>query len=775
MPCPTCRRVDESLALFETALAFGTGGASSYGGPRDFLLGSRLDLEWRATHCESCSSILASIGTVTDDARASGTVTAHLSPSSLRFFLLAGDIGGVPNTDFDARRSSVHKLIHVPCHSTSRAIPGEERGRECDANVVDVELIKKWIRRCDTAHTHSCVRRYDLYLLPTARLSFIDVENLCIVTPEGDAEVRYAALSYVWGTLPVLRALKSNIADLRRPGAFSTSKYRLPRTIGDAVTLCSRLGIRYLWVDSLCIVQDDPESQGEQLRAMGSVYGKAYLTIVALRSEHAHSGIYRVGSTDAVCKPQAVIRLPSQPLIVVNNRAALGLNILNLDGIKWNTRGWTLQEVVFSRRILAMGELASWACFGCQWTEDVEYASELDGGPIPEGTANDGKLGPVTWPSISAYGELAREYAARDLTYSSDTANAFAGILTPMNGWFPGGLLHGISEFTFDVGLLWNITPSFGGARLRSDPGAGSPLAGGSPIKFPTWSWISWTGRLQFPLWGQAEDYSFPRGPFLLKPLATWQKRLVSTGAWSTVDNSYHVVRAHFRAYPTPSSLASQDAAPAAPADPPPPTPPGWVSHVDPESGAAYYQHPDHSHVLPRPPRFAYPIPPFVRPRDMDRGGYHPYLRFRGGRARLALGVDGAQRAALATEARQRGRAAELDLLLPGAPPRTWAGRVTLNLQRGEEVPGAGEVIEVIAISEGVLDLDGAPHARFVFPEVAQRSEFARARAYEVVNVLWIGWVGEGDRRMAYRKGLGRVWKRAWERMEVDEVELLLT
>ncbi|KXX80950.1 Heterokaryon incompatibility protein 6, OR allele [Madurella mycetomatis] len=773
MSCPTCYRVDESLALFETALAFGTGGASSYGGPRDFLLGSRLDLEWRATHCESCRSILASIGTAADDARASGAVTAHLSPSPLRFFLLAGDIEGVQSTDFDARRSSLQKLIYVPCHSTRRAILGEERGRECDPNAVDVELVKTWIRRCDTAHAHSCVRRHDLYLLPTARLSFIDVERLCIVTHEADnAEVRYAALSYVWGTLPVLRALKSNMADLRRPGAFCTAKYQLPRTISDAVTLCSRLGIRYLWVDSLCIVQDDPESQGEQLRAMGAVYGEAYLTIVALRSEHAHSGIHRVGPTDAACKPQAIIRLPSQPLIVVNNRAALGLNILNIGGIKWNTRGWTLQEVVFSRRILAMGELASWACFGCQWTEDVEYASELDGGPAPEGTANDGKLGPVTWPSISAYAGLALEYAARDLTYSSDTVNAFAGILTPMNGWFPGGLLYGISEFTFDVGLLWNITPSFGGARLRSDPGAVPPLAGGSPIKFPTWSWISWTGRLQFNLWGEAEDYSFPRGPFLLRPLVAWQKRLVSTGAWSKVDNSYHVVRAHFRAYPT-SFPSSQDATPTGPTTPPPPTPQGWVKHVDPDSGEVYYQHPDHSHALPRPPRFAYPIPPFVRPRDMDRDEYHPYLRFRGGHARLVLGINEAQRAKLATEVRQRGRATELDLLIPDAS-RSWAGRVTLNLQRGEQVPG-GEVIEVIAISEGVLDLDRVPHARFVFPEVTQRGEFALARMYEVMNVLWIGWVGEGAQRMAYRKGLGRVWKRAWERMEVDEVELLLT
>ncbi|KAH6661734.1 heterokaryon incompatibility protein [Halenospora varia] len=624
--------------------------------------------------------------------------------------------------------------------------PGQGRGRECDAEAVNVGLIKKWIRRCDAAHQHSCVREFDMHLLPTAELNFIDVEDLCIVRPK--TEVRYVALSYVWGTLPVLRALKSNIVDLGRPRAFSSAQYRLPRTIRDAVTLCSLLGIRYLWVDSVCIVQDDPVSQEAQLRAMGTVYGKAYFTIAALQSEHADAGIYRVGPTEAACKPQDVVRLPSRSLIAASNRPAMGLGVLSIPDIKWNTRGWTLQEHVFSRRILAMGRLVTWVCFGDQWTEDVEFATELEGSPISTDTANDDKLGIVTWPSINAYSKLALEYARRDLTYSSDTINAFSGILTPMNGWFPGGLLYGVAEFTFDAGLLWN--PRGEGAHLRCDPGT-SPLAGGS-VMFPTWSWISWTGKLQFNLWGEGEDYIFPKRPFLVKTLVAWQKRLVSTGAWVDVDNTYHVVRAHFRSDKSP----------------PPPIPDGWTKHFDSASGEVYYRHTSHNHIVPQP-RFSYPIPPFVRPRDMDRKAYHPYLRFRGTRARIKLAIDPFDRSELSATLQERGRTTEADMTTSDG---NWAGRLRLNLQKGDRVPLPDETIEVIAISEAALCLRKAAHAPDIFREISERKELDGIEVYEMVNVLWIGWLDTG---MAYRKALGRVWKPAWTRAAVEEAELMLT
>ncbi|KAK1831305.1 heterokaryon incompatibility protein 6, OR allele [Podospora conica] len=737
MACATCTLLSISLTQLELELL----GSHPTNSPRDFDLGTLADLTSRGTSCTSCRSITASIPPTTTPTTT--TVTAHLSPSALRFFLLIGNLPtpGPPSS----RRAHLPHLLHIPCYTTLRTIPPHPRGRLLPPTL-NTPLITHWLHRCQTSHALTCgalSRQYDLHLLPTATLTFLDTSLLCITTPS--SPVPYAALSYVWGTNPVLRTLKSNVDDLRQPGAFDRREFSLPATIRDAVTLCSRLGVRYLWVDSLCIVQDDPVSQGEQLRAMGSVYGRAEFTVAALGSRDAGAGIARVIGPG---EKQRVIRLPGgRELVVAAGKAAVGLGVLK--GGKWASRGWTLQEEVFSRRVLALeeGGGATWVCFGGQWTEGVEFVGEGEG-EVGDGDGDGGfKLGPVTWPSIRAFADLAGEYATRDLTYATDTVNAFAGILTPMGQWFPGGLLFGVAEFTFDAGLLWDVRRA--GAALRSgDDDGGFP--------FPSWSWIAWQGDLKFNLWGEGEDYSFPRGPLTLKPLVRWQKRRVSTGAWVDIDNSYHRVRAHFDPAREPAASI----------------PPDWTKKTDETSGEAYYTNASHDHVAPHP-RFSYPIPPFVRPRDMDRETYHPYIKFSGGCSKcLRVSISAQERARLSAKLRANGVTSEVDLVDENG---AWAGRVTLNLSKGGTVPANEEVLELIAISESEVSLARAPHARFIFQEVTQRPELVGVDVYEVVNVLWIGWCGGGDgmSRMAYRKALGRVWKRAW--LGAEQVELLLT
>lgn len=750
MHCSTCHNIDESLTKYEASLA--SNFRDYFDGPFDFSLGSTLDIESRASSCAGCRSIAAFVNfkrrqRAFDSNAVPYTVTAHLKRLQPRLLILIGDLSGVSSNDMSARRANLHHLSSLFCYSPTRVTLDEGRGREAPASV-NTDLIKKWIHRCDTAHEHTCIRKYDNFLLPTAARTFIDVEQLCIVTPS-DSNVRYIALSYVWGAAQVLIALKSNIAQLRQPGAFERPEFRLPRTVWDAMTLCQRLGVRYLWVDSVCIVQDDLEVKREQLRAMGAVYGEAYFTIAAVQAESADAGIHRAGLVDLTQIQPQVIDLPSRRLIIASSKPAIGLSALRTSGLKWATRGWTLQEQVFSRRIIAMDKVVTWVCFGDQWTEDVEFPGELDSSPPPNRDVNPGhKLGIVAYPSISAYGSLAEEYARRDLSYASDAINAFAGIMTPMSQWFPGGLHFGIAEFTFDVGLLWSTRGT--GARLRCDPGTSS-FVNGAP-QFPTWSWISWTGAVSTRLWSEAEDYLAPRGPLVVTPLVEWQKQLVESGAWSNVDNSYHIVRAHFRPDKNPPALV----------------PEGWTKHREERSGEVYYQHSSHDHVIP-PPRFACPIPPFVKYRDIDQREYHPYLRFRGKLARVKLAIDPAKRTQLSTTLESRGAAPEVDIVIDDG---RWAGRLMMNPAKGDTLPDVDEMIEVISISEAVLDLDAAAHALYVFQEILERAELAGVRRYEMVNVLWIGRCNNG---MVYRKALGRIWKDAWEVVDKEEVELLLT
>lgn len=756
--CAICSLLSETLAQYDSD--YRPGRAHQYQ-DIDLEIGSVEDVTSRSHDCPSCNAILQSTATLTEDAPGSSLI-ARLSYNQPRLSISASDRS---NADLQSQPS-------ISYFTTSTVDPTQPHARLVDSNHINIPLMKSWIHRCDATHEHLCSRANDRYLLPNATLSFIDVEDQCIVTPpeeRGKQDVAYVALSYVWGGKSadsILQARRANIRDLCRPGAFAEARYQLPKTVRDAVALTKELGVRYLWVDSVCIVQDDDyEVNQARLRAMGSVYACAYLTIVALSSEHADAGIPRVSSPSAL--RTGVISLPSQTLIQASHTAS------RIDSIStcWNTRGWTFQEKIFSCRVLAIDEnTATWSCFGDHWTEDIARPSERPGFALSPHRANHTKIGAVTWPSIAAYGRLAAEYATRDLTRSSDTVNAFAGLMAPMEGWFPGGLLHGIAEYTFDIGLLWDVTPSrldpsssassrAGGANLRRDHDVPSPLDVGADISFPTWSWISWTGRLDFNLWAAAEDYAFPRGPLTLSPMAKWHKRLVSDGRWTPVDNTYHVVRK------TLANIIRKRGV----------LPQGWTKHIDRRTNQVYYLDDWLQHVVPRP-RFSYPIPPFVRYRDVDFRTFEPQLRFQGLATWVYIRIEDDVRERTEKELQGGGGPVAIQVDLE-TPDEFWCGRLTLNLERGATyIPAQKELCEVIAISEAAMNVRSAASSPFtasLFSEVRWRPELGDVDTYQVINVLWIG--RRGDNNEVFRRALGRIWKPAWEELVTQDVEFILT
>ena len=65
----------------------------------------------------------------------------------------------------------------------------------------------------------------------------------------------------------------------------------LPRTLEDAITFTGLLGKRYLWIDALCIPQNDPTAKQVQLALMDRIYGDSYCTLIALSGDGAHDGL----------------------------------------------------------------------------------------------------------------------------------------------------------------------------------------------------------------------------------------------------------------------------------------------------------------------------------------------------------------------------------------------------------------------------------------------------------------------------------------------------
>jgi hypothetical protein len=163
-------------------------------------------------------------------------------------------------------------------------------------STVDAHLLRSWLEVCEHDHGSRCSAPpwFDEshYSETMAMLRLIDVENRCItqVLPQGP---RYVALSYVWGQggaeRLARRATQASIGELMEPGGLK--HVALPRTIADALQLVSQLGERYLWADSLCILQDDAADVVRQTANMDVVYSHAVFTIIAAAGDNADAGL----------------------------------------------------------------------------------------------------------------------------------------------------------------------------------------------------------------------------------------------------------------------------------------------------------------------------------------------------------------------------------------------------------------------------------------------------------------------------------------------------
>jgi tetratricopeptide (TPR) repeat protein len=212
---------------------------------------------------------------------------------------------------------------------------------------VNFDLINAWLNDCDHNHGTICNQpRPAQRIKAKIPLTFIDVGQQCLVS--GTSNDKYFALSYTWGQVDMCVTLKDNFEERRQPQGLS--KVMFPKTIKDAIRLAFLLGVRLLWIDAVCIVQDDPDHKARDIPNMDIIYGRAFATIVALSGDNADAGLPGVnpgsrsvqrietlpitrGSSDLDYDPQRkdneIVRLVRAP-----QPFYLALRMSN-----WNTRG----------------------------------------------------------------------------------------------------------------------------------------------------------------------------------------------------------------------------------------------------------------------------------------------------------------------------------------------------------------------------------------------------------------------------------------------------
>ena len=312
-----------------------------------------------------------------------------------------------------------------------------------------------------------------------------------------DDTVRYVALSYVWGSQAQRLTLsRANYHALSQKGAINLDE--ISRTISDAAAVVEMLGERYLWVDALCILQDDEDDLAEQIPVMGQIYTRSLVTIMAAASTDSNSGLPGVGThvrrAQRVSEPLngGVLLRTCTPKYTEKSCDEGGCFITTADYLqnsKWDTRGWTFQEKVLSRRCLFfLEEQVHWECQRASWCEEtcletgpeyrflwevpnLEFFSDREF-PVGKKMAGDR----VIW----TFSRLIEEYSSRTLTRGQDTYKAFTGLVHILEDLTGAEIFQGLHISAFNRSLCWHN-------------GESSELRSGN--EFPSWSWLAWTGR----------------------------------------------------------------------------------------------------------------------------------------------------------------------------------------------------------------------------------------------------------------------------------------
>ncbi|KAF8957040.1 heterokaryon incompatibility protein-domain-containing protein [Flammula alnicola] len=338
---------------------------------------------------------------------------------------------------------------------------------------IDFAMVRNWISMCENWHGSSCNKsqmfrrevKSVVDEIPSFRL--IDVVDNCIIRAPKNS--KYAALSYVWGKVDFLRTLKVS--------------WRIPGTILDAMEVTRELNIRYLWVDSLCIIQDDDTgAKADAISKMDIVYGACFITIMAATGIDANAGLpgVRPGSRGQ--------RQPIEEIMPGLRLSARTRYQYLVKDSPYYTRAWTNQEMEYTPRSLIF--IGGQVVFRCrkadQWREDVVFEDET---VISKGRGEYSGDTSMTGDEIGTFEGLILSYSQLSLSFDSDIYNAFAGISNFIKTEFKINLCHGIPDAYFDWFLLWkSFVP-----QVRRQ-GA------------PSWSWSGWIGGSSSDIWDWCDN-----------------------------------------------------------------------------------------------------------------------------------------------------------------------------------------------------------------------------------------------------------------------------
>jgi hypothetical protein len=335
--------------------------------------------------------------------------------------------------------------------------------------------------------------------------------------PSASGHIQWLSLSYCWGQNPSLELTLDSMDTLKN--GFDLSKF--DPTIRDAIFVARALEIPYIWIDSLCIVQDkDGKEWKEEAPKMNEIYGGSTVTLVAANSSSVMDGSLKDRQSEYISI--LPLETPGGEASDTRSRARVYLSPEwdeNEDSTKgpWDRRGWTMQEGLLSSRLLYYkSSQIMWKCseeerFERGVTKSLEHLVTRNQRALNDMSFGSGWL----WeqetfvklkrfrdylPSQPGYPlrpepeifrlwyELIEEYSPRQFTDISDRLIAFSGLAKVFGNIIQCNdydYVAGLWKPDLIRGLIWHTD----GARLIPRRSPQSMLA--ADKTFPSWSWAS--------------------------------------------------------------------------------------------------------------------------------------------------------------------------------------------------------------------------------------------------------------------------------------------
>ncbi|KAK8070432.1 hypothetical protein PG997_010635 [Apiospora hydei] len=331
-----------------------------------------------------------------------------------------------------------------------------------------LEAIKTWLKNCKTAH-EDC--RQPAGVLPYRVVELSRDANgqadFRLVQGLGGRE-KYACLSHRWG--PSTERCRTTSLTLtsyleRVPPDI------LPKTFREAGEVAMYLGLKYLWIDSLCIIQDDEDDWKAQAAEMCNIYQGSYITIAATSATQGDDGLFHT-----------VPKFPVSPVESADRRD------LVLADFPLLARGWVYQELLLSPRFVHFArDEAAWECAGGNGDCECGMAAGQALWPRKRAYRINMAAAPALYYTSAGWRQMASEYSTMRLTYDSDSLPAIAGVARQYGTKHRGSLgcyLAGLWEKSLVQDLLWYVPSEVKSARREASP-------------VPSWSWASVTGGSQ--------------------------------------------------------------------------------------------------------------------------------------------------------------------------------------------------------------------------------------------------------------------------------------